>query len=167
VLPPSVETKSEFVAEPSATAEEPEETARRVQRRVLERTGLRCAVGIGETKLQAKTATGFAKPGGIAATKAHVRVAESAVVRTAAHITGLVEEARLPDRVAQRALRTFRALAEVEGRLHRRPPEQVHFHEVGAVDAQDQVVAPARQHLLLQRREVALDLGLDWTPRST
>ena len=29
-------------------------------------TGLTCAVGIGETKLQAKTATGFAKPGGIA-----------------------------------------------------------------------------------------------------
>ena len=30
-----------------------------------------------------------------------------------------------------RALATFDALAEVEGRLHRRPPEQVHFHEVG------------------------------------
>src|SRR5262249_40606662 len=28
-------------------------------------TGLSCAVGIGETKLQAKTATGFAKPGGV------------------------------------------------------------------------------------------------------
>ena len=37
-----------------------------MQRRVLEETGLSCAVGIGETKLQAKTATGFAKPGGIA-----------------------------------------------------------------------------------------------------
>jgi uncharacterized protein (TIGR00299 family) protein len=81
--------------------------------------------------------------GGIAATKAHVRVAESAVVRTAAHITGLVEEARLPDRVTQRALRTFRALAEVEGRLHRRPPEQVHFHEVGGIDALVDVVGTA------------------------
>ena len=29
-------------------------------------TGLSCAVGIGETRLQAKTATGFAKPGGVA-----------------------------------------------------------------------------------------------------
>jgi uncharacterized protein (TIGR00299 family) protein len=72
---------------------------------------------------------------GIAAT--HVRVAahEQGVVRTAGHITGMVEEARLPQRVAQRALRTFRALAEAEGRLHRRPPEQVHFHEVGGIDA--------------------------------
>ena len=57
-------------------------------------------------------------------------------MRTAAHIQGLVEEARLPDRV-QHAGRspTFAALAEAEGRLHRRPPEQVHFHEVGGVDA--------------------------------
>ena len=40
--------------------------ARRVQATVYERTSLRCAVGIGETRLQAKTATGFAKPGGVA-----------------------------------------------------------------------------------------------------
>jgi uncharacterized protein (TIGR00299 family) protein len=72
---------------------------------------------------------------GIAATKIHVRAHDEAVVRTAAHITGLVEEAELPERVARRALATFRALAEVEGRLHRRPPEQVHFHEVGGIDA--------------------------------
>jgi uncharacterized protein (TIGR00299 family) protein len=80
---------------------------------------------------------------GIAATQAHVRVAETGVVRTAAHITGLVEKAQLPTRVAHRALATFRALAEVEGRLHRRPPEQVHFHEVGGLDAIVDVVGTA------------------------
>jgi len=80
---------------------------------------------------------------GIAATKAHVRAEETGVVRTAAHITGLVEEARLPDRVRQRALATFRALARVEGQLHRRPPEQVHFHEVGGLDAIVDVVGTA------------------------
>jgi uncharacterized protein (TIGR00299 family) protein len=72
---------------------------------------------------------------GIAATKVHVRVEETSVVRTAAHIAALVEEARLPDRVRQRSLAVFAALAEAEGRLHRRPPEQVHFHEVGGLDA--------------------------------
>jgi pyridinium-3,5-bisthiocarboxylic acid mononucleotide nickel chelatase len=72
---------------------------------------------------------------GIAATKVHVHVATSTVVRTAAHITGLVTEARLPDRVQRRALATFDALARAEGRLHRRPPESVHFHEVGGIDA--------------------------------
>ncbi len=72
---------------------------------------------------------------GIAATKVHVYAAPTTVVRTAAHITGMVTEARLPDRVEQRALATFDALAEAEGRLHRRPPESVHFHEVGGIDA--------------------------------
>src|SRR5206468_5146246 len=36
--------------------------------------------------------------GGIGATKVNVGVAETAVVRTYAHITGLVDEARLPER---------------------------------------------------------------------
>ena len=73
--------------------------------------------------------------GGLAATHAVVHVDESSVVRTAEHITGLIEEARLPPRVRERALAVFHRLAEVEGRLHRRPPSQVHFHEVGGIDA--------------------------------
>ncbi|MEA2932571.1 MAG: pyridinium-3,5-bisthiocarboxylic acid mononucleotide nickel chelatase, partial [Actinomycetota bacterium] len=73
--------------------------------------------------------------GGVAATKVHVRAEDTAVVRTYAHISGLVDEARLPVRVRDRSQAVFAALAEVEGRLHRRPPEQVHFHEVGGLDA--------------------------------
>lgn len=73
--------------------------------------------------------------GGIAATRIQVSVQESSVVRTAAHIQGLIEEAKLPSRVRDRTLATFGALAAVEGRLHRRPPGQVHFHEVGGLDA--------------------------------
>ena len=72
---------------------------------------------------------------GIGGTKVHVRTEETTVVRTAAHVVGLVEEARLPDRVRRRALAAFHALAHAEGHLHRRPPEQVHFHEVGGIDA--------------------------------
>ena len=78
--------------------------------------------------------------GGIGATKVDVVVAETAVVRTYAHITGLVDEARLPERVRNRVQATFAALAEAEGHLHRRPPGQVHFHEVGGVDALIDVV---------------------------
>ncbi len=73
--------------------------------------------------------------GGIAGTKIHVRTKETTVVRTAAHIKDLVAEAQLPARVAARAQAVFDALAIAEGRLHRRPPDQVHFHEVGAIDA--------------------------------
>ena len=72
---------------------------------------------------------------GIGGTKIDVHAREGTVVRTAAHIRGLVDEARLPDRVADRARRVFAALAESEGRLHRRPADQVHFHEVGGIDA--------------------------------
>ena len=72
---------------------------------------------------------------GIAATHINVLAEATTVVRTAAHITGLLHEARLPDRVRERSLAVFGALARAEGKLHNRPPEQVHFHEVGALDA--------------------------------
>ena len=72
---------------------------------------------------------------GIGATQIIVLAEETSVVRTAGHIAALVEEARLPDRVRTRALATFDALAQAEGHLHRRPPSQVHFHEVGGLDA--------------------------------
>jgi DNA polymerase IV len=48
------------------TTDDPEGFARQLKQRLLAETGLSCAVGIGESKLQAKTATGFAKPGGVA-----------------------------------------------------------------------------------------------------
>jgi pyridinium-3,5-bisthiocarboxylic acid mononucleotide nickel chelatase len=78
---------------------------------------------------------GPALRGGLAATKAVVMTKEDRVSRTYAHIAGLLEEARLPERVRDRAGRVFRLLAETEARLHRRPVAQVHFHEVGSLDA--------------------------------
>jgi pyridinium-3,5-bisthiocarboxylic acid mononucleotide nickel chelatase len=84
--------------------------------------------------------------GGIACTRAVVTVDErrgGPVTRTHGDIAALVGAAALPDRVAERALGTFRALAEVEGRLHRRPPDQVHLHEVGGHDAIVDVVGAA------------------------
>jgi DNA polymerase IV len=46
-------------------AQDPEALARLVQARVLERTELWCSIGIGDTKLRAKLASGFAKPRGV------------------------------------------------------------------------------------------------------
>jgi uncharacterized protein (TIGR00299 family) protein len=73
--------------------------------------------------------------GGIAGTHLVVHAHETTVVRTYAHITALLEEAQLPDRVRDRAAAIFHAIATVEARLHRRSIEQVHFHEVGSLDA--------------------------------
>jgi DNA polymerase-4 len=44
---------------------DPEEVARRIQADVLEATLLHCSVGIGDTKVRAKIATEFGKPGGM------------------------------------------------------------------------------------------------------
>jgi len=44
---------------------DPEGYARRVQAEVLDRTRLHCSVGIGDTLVRAKVATGFAKPAGV------------------------------------------------------------------------------------------------------
>jgi uncharacterized protein (TIGR00299 family) protein len=92
---------------------------------------------------------------GLAATRAVVRVPETGVVRTFAHVIGLLEEARLPERVHRRALAAFRALAEVEGRLHRRPVAQVHFHELGGHDTVIDVVGTACALEVLGVEEVA------------
>ncbi len=50
-------------------------------------------------------------------------------------IRELLERTDLPARVVERAQRVFRALAEAEARMHRMDPDDVEFHEVGALDA--------------------------------
>jgi uncharacterized protein (TIGR00299 family) protein len=81
--------------------------------------------------------------GGIAATQVRVHAHQSHVVRTWGYLRGALAEAELPEPVRARALATFERLAEAEGRLHRKPPDQVHFHEVGAADAVVDVVGCA------------------------
>ena len=51
-----------------------------------------------------------------------------------------IAEAALEPQLKQRVLAVFSLLAEAEARVHGHPPEQVHFHEVGAVDALVDVV---------------------------
>lgn len=50
-------------------------------------------------------------------------------------IRKLLDDADLPERVRDRAQRTFRLLAEVEGQMHRVDPDDVELHEVGSLDA--------------------------------
>ena len=91
---------------------------------------------------------------GIGGTKVHVRTEAGPPARSAREVAAMVAGAGLPDRVRRRALATFRALAEAEGRLHRVDPAAVHLHEVGALDAIVDVVGTCAALELLGVDEV-------------
>jgi len=55
--------------------------------------------------------------------------------RNFAEIERLIQTSALSDWVKQKAVAVFHRIAVAEGRIHGMPPEQVHFHEVGAVDS--------------------------------
>src|SRR5579859_5093865 len=50
-------------------------------------------------------------------------------------IAAILQASTLPPRVREKALAIFRCLAEAEATVHGSSIEEVHFHEVGAVDA--------------------------------
>ena len=55
--------------------------------------------------------------------------------RALAEIRSLLKRADLTQRALHLSLTVFGLLAEAEGRIHGVPVEEVHFHEVGAIDA--------------------------------
>ncbi len=72
----------------------------------------------------------------ITGTRFRVEVdAGSRVQRRWSDIRTLIEDSRLTDHVRAAALAVFRSLAEAEAEIHGETVDQVHFHEVGGVDA--------------------------------
>jgi len=72
---------------------------------------------------------------GIQATKFNVQVDHSHHHRTFADIRQMIESSGLSAWVKEKSIEAFRRLAEAEGKVHGQPADQVHFHEVGAVDS--------------------------------
>lgn len=70
-------------------------------------------------------------------------------------IRALIDEANLPERAAFRSVEAFRRLAAAEGAVHGVDPEEVTFHEVGAVDSIVDVVGSCLALELLDASSVS------------
>ena len=96
------------------------------------------AVGVEPVRLRAEPV----ERGGIGALRVHVELSEvrPGTTRTWSDVRALLEAAPLADAVRVGALDVFARLAQAEGAVHRVPADEVHFHEVGALDAVADVV---------------------------
>ena len=72
---------------------------------------------------------------GLTATKAEVSSRETSTGRKWSEIDRLIKDSSLPKQVVDGSRRTFLILAQVEAEQHGVTLDDVHFHEVGAVDA--------------------------------
>jgi uncharacterized protein (TIGR00299 family) protein len=72
---------------------------------------------------------------GIRATRVTVDVSDTQTRRDYSTVKDLLNAAALSPGVTRRALETFAVLAKAEAKVHGVDPDDVHFHEIGAVDA--------------------------------
>jgi len=86
--------------------------------------------------------------GGMAGLHLRVETEREAPSRHWRDLRVLLQQCRLPERARARALDIFGRLAEAEAQVHGCTPDEVHFHEVGAMDSIVDIVGTA----------VALDL---------
>ncbi len=73
--------------------------------------------------------------GGLTGIHVEIQVQEQQPERHLHEIEDLIESSGLHRKVKNQGLSIFRHLAQAEARVHSVPVDQVHFHEVGAVDA--------------------------------
>jgi len=96
---------------------------------------------------------------GLGGTRVHVEVAESHHHRRLGDVLPLLDALEPP--VRDRATAVFRTLAEAEAAVHRVSPDEVEFHEVGALDSiADVVGAVAGVHQLGLDRLVCSPISL-------
>lgn len=82
---------------------------------------------------------------GIKGTKADVIVDEKKHLHHTSYkdIKRMIERSRLSQKVKEDSLKIFKNIAEAEAKIHRTSIDNVHFHEVGAVDSVVDVVGAA------------------------
>ena len=90
----------------------------------------------------------------IAAAKVNVKIKESSQRRKLSDILFLINQSPLDSDVKQKSIQIFTRLAQAEAKVHGKKTEEVHFHEVGAIDAIVDVVGSVLGFKLLQREEI-------------
>jgi uncharacterized protein (TIGR00299 family) protein len=79
---------------------------------------------------------------GITCTKATVMVKEDEHPhRHLSHVEAAIRGGALPVEIVDGAIAVFRRIGEAEAKIHGKPVEKIHFHEVGALDAVVDVTA--------------------------
>jgi uncharacterized protein (TIGR00299 family) protein len=73
--------------------------------------------------------------GNLVGARVDIRIPAQQPPRKLGDIEEMMGKTELAETVKGKALKIFRRLAEAEGKLHNLRPGEVHFHEVGAVDA--------------------------------
>lgn len=91
---------------------------------------------------------------GIAGTKVHVRTEEGHHHRGLSEIQQIIQRADLDEWVKEKSTAIFTLLAEAEAKVHGTGVEDVHFHEVGALDAIVDIVGTCIALNLLGRPQI-------------
>lgn len=73
----------------------------------------------------------------------HSHSGKGGIQRNYAQIRTLIENSDISDNAKSLAIKMFENLAKAEGKIHGVPMEEVHFHEVGAVDSIVDIVGTA------------------------
>ncbi len=73
--------------------------------------------------------------GGLSGTKITVKIASPQPRRNLPQIEKIIKKSKLPPAVRERAAAVFGRLAQAEARAHGIGMDEVHFHEIGAVDS--------------------------------
>jgi len=72
---------------------------------------------------------------GVRCVKVDFDIPEQPHGRAVSEIHRLIDAVRIPEKVARSAHAAFEAIAAIEGAIHGVAPDELHLHEVGAVDA--------------------------------
>lgn len=96
--------------------------------------------GLGRLGLAFELTIGRAAQGALDCARVDVRPGPDQPERRLPEVLEVIGRARLPARADARARETFELLARAEAKVHGTSPDEVHFHEVGAVDALVDVV---------------------------